>query len=106
MLFKPNITAASTGRGWKLDMQCFLMRVPLAYDYENEGFELDQSRCLVDFWLPTLGIFFEVKGSLLVGWQHKYQSLADHSERRVVVAEGGIHSKLACSPSRPAAADT
>jgi hypothetical protein len=32
------------------------------WEYEKEGFELPDGRYLPDFWLPRLGVWFEVKG--------------------------------------------
>jgi hypothetical protein len=34
----------------------------LPFQYEREGFELESGRYLPDFWLPTKGIWLEVKG--------------------------------------------
>jgi len=35
----------------------------IEYQYEKEGFELPSGRYLPDFWLPTLKIWIEIKGS-------------------------------------------
>ncbi len=71
----------------------------LEYQYEREGFDLPLKRYLPDFWLPTLGIWFEVKG-----WtpsqleQSLCQSLADVTGRRVAVACGdpGMGTIVSC----------
>lgn len=36
--------------------------VGIEYEYEKEGFELRSGRYLPDFWLPQIGVWFEVKG--------------------------------------------
>ncbi len=61
----------------------------LPYEYEREGFGLEQGRYLPDFWLPTLGIFFEVKGWLPTSREKDLcQGLADDTQRRVVISYG------------------
>ena len=61
----------------------------LPYEYEREGFGLEHGRYLPDFWLPTLGIFLEVKGWLPTSRQKDLcQDLADDTQRRVVIAYG------------------
>jgi hypothetical protein len=71
----------------------------LVYQYEREGFDLPLKRYLPDFWLPTLGMWFEVKG-----WtpsqleQNLCQCLADETGRRVVIACGdpGVGTIVSC----------
>lgn len=71
----------------------------LEFQYEREGFDLPVKRYLPDFWLPTLGIWFEVKG-----WtpsqleQDLCQSLANETGRRVAVACGdpGMGTIVTC----------
>ena len=46
----------------------------LSYQYEREGFELPLRRYLPDFWLPTLGIWLEVKGWTHPRWSKIYVS--------------------------------
>lgn len=40
-----------------------LMNIP--YEYEKEAFDLDGLTYFPDFWLPTLCIWFEVKGEII-----------------------------------------
>ncbi len=69
----------------------------LPFQYEREGFELESGRYLPDFWLPTKGIWLEVKGWVATSKEkNQCQCLADDTDRRVVMAFGdpgsGTHS--------------
>ena len=58
----------------------------LTYHYEREGFDLARGKYLPDFWLPTAGIWLEVKGwSPSTLEQDQCQHLADETKRRVVI---------------------
>ena len=43
----------------------FFNAVNLTYEYEIEGFEMDGTRYLPDFYIPSLNRWFEVKGKPL-----------------------------------------
>jgi hypothetical protein len=61
----------------------------LVYQYEREGFDLPLRKYLPDFWLPTLGIWLEVKGWTATDLEKQLcQNLADEQRRRVVMACG------------------
>ena len=71
----------------------------LTYQYEREGFDLPPRRYLPDFWLPTLGMWLEVKGwSPSTLEKDLCQCLADETQRRVVMACGdpGLGTILGC----------
>lgn len=40
----------------------FFNAVGLTYEYEIEGFEMDGTRYLPDFYIPSLNRWFEIKG--------------------------------------------
>ena len=42
----------------------FFDAVGIEWDYEPEGFEVGSKAYLPDFWLPELGIWYEIKGTL------------------------------------------
>jgi hypothetical protein len=71
----------------------------LAYDHEKEGFWLELGRYLPDFFIPTLDIWFEVKGALPTSIEKdKCHCLADETNRRVVMAYGdpGLETLVGC----------
>ena len=43
----------------------FFNAVGLTYEYEIEGFEMDGTRYLPDFYIPNLNRWFEIKGKPL-----------------------------------------
>ena len=43
----------------------FFNAVGLTYEYEIEGFEMDGTRYLPDFYIPSLNRWFEIKGKPL-----------------------------------------
>lgn len=43
----------------------FFDRLGIPYQYEAEGFELETTRYLPDFWLPNQQVWFEIKGQEL-----------------------------------------
>jgi hypothetical protein len=59
----------------------------------HEGFELESGRYLPDFWLPTKGIWPEVKGWVATS-KDQCQCLADDTDRRVVMAFGDPSSGM------------
>lgn len=74
----------------------FFDLIDIPWSYEDEGFDLDGTRYLPDFWLPNVrihlntepGIFFEVKGVAPYG--DKPERLAAASGRDVFVAVGTL----------------
>lgn len=43
----------------------FFNAIGLTYEYEIEGFEMDGTRYLPDFYIPSLNRWFEIKGKPL-----------------------------------------
>jgi hypothetical protein len=71
----------------------------LPFDYEKEGFWLELGRYLPDFFLPSLDMWFEVKGALpTCEATNKCHCLADETNQRVVMAYGapGWETDLGC----------
>src|SRR5262249_32781330 len=61
----------------------------LPYEYEKEGFWLELGRYLPDFDLPSLNLWFEVKGELPTSNAiNLCHCLADETSKRVVMAYG------------------
>jgi hypothetical protein len=71
----------------------FFDHLDVIWEYEPEGYQLDATRYLPDFWLPYMrsrgkegGIFFEVKPtSPTEGERHKARMLAHGSNRPVII---------------------
>ncbi|MBP0590386.1 hypothetical protein J8I87_11810 [Paraburkholderia sp. LEh10] len=61
----------------------------IKWDYEPEGYVVNDSPYLPDFFLPELGCYFEVKGHLDYDIEF-FRSFAVEIGRSVVVAEGPI----------------
>src|SRR5262245_9428537 len=60
-----------------------------AISVRTEGFELNPDRSLPDIWLPTVGIFIEVKGWFpTAGEKEKFRGVADDTQRRVAMICG------------------
>lgn len=57
--------------------------------YEPEAYELESGRYLVDFWLPSLDVYLEVKGVYPTPMETtKALDLAEHTGKRVVIFAG------------------
>lgn len=61
----------------------FFDALDIEWHYENEGYDLDGTRYLPDFWLPHLGIFIEIKPSVDWFYNEKCQALAVKSGHSV-----------------------
>ena len=57
-LFNGNLFRSRLEARWAV----FFKELGIPYQYEPEGFVLDDIKYLPDFWLPSLQAFFEVKG--------------------------------------------
>jgi len=67
----------------------FFDALDIEWDYEPEGFELDGTRYLPDFWLPGIDIWVEVKGSILSGRdEEKVKQLALKTKKPCLVLLG------------------
>lgn len=61
----------------------------ISWRYEAEGYEMPSGRYLPDFWLPTFGMYFEVKGQFPdADEKAKCLELAELSGRVVLLAVG------------------
>lgn len=49
---------------WELAVARWLDRMGIAWEYEPRRFRLEDRTYTPDFWLPTLGVFWEIKGWL------------------------------------------
>ena len=72
----------------------------LRFEYEKEGFWLEAGgKYLPDFWVPRLGLWFEVKGELPTpDARLKCHCLADETQKRVVMTCGspGLETAALC----------
>lgn len=67
----------------------FFDALNLPWEYEKEGFELERGRYLPDFWLPTLGAWFEVKPNWPSDLEaRKVAQLAAHARSTVFILIG------------------
>jgi hypothetical protein len=68
----------------------FFKTLGLKYKYEIEGFEFDGGlRYLPDFWLPELGLWFEVKGVEPTDKEvYLVHLLSDRSKKDAIIAIG------------------
>ena len=69
----------------------FLRHVGVHGWYEHEGFALPSGRYLPDFWLPTLGVFLEVKPETPLSGSREFRlagELAEHRQCCVFVSSG------------------
>ena len=75
----------------------FFDTLNIEWEYELEGYDLDGTWYLPDFWLPELGIYAEIKGvsfnKLTETEQIKIRKLAYYSREPVVVLDGTPHDK-------------
>lgn len=69
----------------------FFDALNMPWEYEKEGFDLDGTRYLPDFWLPFLHLWVEVKGQEPDDndWL-KIVRLARHTNQKVLVLIGNI----------------
>jgi hypothetical protein len=68
--------------------------VGLKYEYEKEGFELDEGRYLPDFWLPENKIWLEIKGIPPSDLEVKKSiSLCRETKRDVAIAVGDLEAE-------------
>lgn len=58
-------TVVKLRSSWELAVATFLDAAGIAWEYEPRRFTLADRTYLPDFWLPTMGVFWEVKG-----WMH------------------------------------
>lgn len=70
----------------------FFDALGIPWEYESEGFDLGEAgKYLPDFWLPTFGVWVEIKGSAISAADvRKVQELAKQSNQRVYVFEGQV----------------
>ena len=69
----------------------FFNSLGLPYEYEKEGFDLDGILYLPDFWMPSLDIYVEIKGSALTKLdERKIEALAEASDKECLVLIGQI----------------
>lgn len=69
----------------------FFDTLGIKYEYEKEGYDIDGTYYLPDFWLPELDCWFEVKGQEPTQQECKKASaLALYSEKHVYLAVGEI----------------
>jgi hypothetical protein len=67
----------------------FFKTCGIAYEYEKEGYVLDGTPYLPDFWLPGLNVWLEVKGAEPSPEECDLcQKLATATERQVLLAVG------------------
>lgn len=71
----------------------FYEALGIDWRYEDEGFDLDGSRYLPDFYLPHLDCFIEIKGKYPADWEYDLcAKLAAFSGKRVYLFYGNIPS--------------
>lgn len=75
----------------------FFDQVGVKWDYEIEGFELDDGRCyLPDFWLPAYNTWIEIKGEVpSEEYVRLIQDFSDAAEKTVVMLNGAPWSHKA-----------
>jgi hypothetical protein len=68
----------------------FFKTLGLKYEYEMEGFEFDGGlRYLPDFWLPEIGLWFEVKGDNPTKREiYLAALLSERSKKDAIIATG------------------
>lgn len=69
----------------------FFDQLAIPWEYEPQGFLVDGTPYLPDFWLPRQNLYYEVKPrTLLVDYRARLEHLAAAGKRRVVLAAGSI----------------
>jgi len=69
----------------------FFDHLAIGWEYEVQGFVLDGTPYLPDFWLPHQNLYYEVKpATLLADYRDRLGALAVGGKRRVVLAAGTI----------------
>lgn len=87
------LTTRYAGRRYRSRVEArwaiFLDACGIAFDYEAEAFALPTGGYLPDFWLPTMGLFLEIKGKAPSEEEKaKCSELAEAAERCVILAVG------------------
>lgn len=71
----------------------FMDTLQIKYDYEPEGFNLDGTHYLPDFWLPTQECWLEIKATPPTeSEQTRAGLLAEHADKMVYVLWGQMSS--------------
>lgn len=69
----------------------FFDEMHIQWEYEPQGFLVDGTPYLPDFWLPHQNVYYEVKPrALLSDYRQRLELLAQLGKRRVVLAAGNI----------------
>jgi hypothetical protein len=69
----------------------FFDELAIPWEYEVQGFVVEGTPYLPDFWLPYLNLYYEVKPeALLSDYRDRLALLAEGGKRRVVMASGNI----------------
>lgn len=66
----------------------FLDQLPIEWQYEAEGYQLQSGWYVPDFWLPDLDVFLEVKPSFRDGIE-KANELSATTGKSVYITDGG-----------------
>lgn len=69
----------------------FFDELHIQWEYEPQGFLVDGTPYLPDFWLPRQNVYYEVKPNVLLSdYRKRLELLAQFGKRRVVLAAGQI----------------